>query len=272
MSTTQLRRFDAQIARGMEMREYYTVIMLLDEFAKQMGSIPERHQLTYLRCLFHTRAYVNCIKWAKRFREAGNTSRDITFAEGLCFYHLGRFGEAVERFEQHAQWGQWLRKAAAMHSASCTTILVGGEGQGTCFDVIRTIQTEDKVKMLLAVGDFARREIEVVFGYDWVDLAAVRSGVTEASRNFELFAPIIAAESFFHFTKEGLHLTLKKEKQEKWPDTVVLDASDCADQEEVMTPPKKVPMEELERQMIQTHLVMLGRPEEKLVKLAKSPS
>ena len=268
MNTSHLRRLDARITNGMQMRKYHTVIMLLDELAAQMGEIPLQYQVTYVKCLFHTGAYMRGIQMIHVFRERGNTSKDLTFAEGLCFYYMGSYDEAVAIFEQHAQWGSWLRKAAARRSSSCTMIQIGDPSLKNCFEIVRSIQTEDKVKLLLAIGGLMRRDIQVSFGYDWFDVSVM--GVAEKS--FELFAPIVGAESFYHFSKEGLHLTLKKAKPEKWPDSLLLDTSvePSEQQQRRLVRPPLEHDEKTEREFISAQLLLLGTPQERMDRLTKA--
>ena len=273
MSETFLKQINTRIAKGMETKDYYTVMLILDQLGKEYDGIPVNYQVTYCKCLIHTRQYLRCIELINRFRDSGNTSTDLIFAAGLCFYNLKRYSEAASFFSQKSHWAWWYKKSLIMERSRLITIQIGDFHNDKCFDIIRTIHTEEKVKMLLSVGNFMKKEIEVDFGYDWVDVTGYKHGKVEVTKNFELFAPILAQESFFHFSKEGLNLTLKKKTPGNWPEVLLMGEIDknCV-KEEAAAITKSLPEacdSEVDRQFRMAQLAMLGTIEQRIDRLCK---
>lgn len=201
-------------------KDFTTVMLLIDRKIQDKGTIDAAEQLIYARCLIATRQYTKCLIAVDKFIKEGNNSKDILFAKGLTYFYLKRYTDAYEIFRKEPQWRRWKEKAHMIAEKAVAKVQIGNHTRS--FGFIRSVQTEEKLKLVFSIGTFFRKDIRVEFGYNYVDIHAEKPCHSTCTESCELYMPIIPSESSYRFDENGLVLNLRKKEAQLWPNDSII--------------------------------------------------
>lgn len=218
-------RSETMIKDFFQEKDYTTVMLLIDQKLQENGMINPSEQLIYVRSLIATRQYTKSLVMINRFIKEGNDSKDLLFAKGVTYFYLKRYVEAYDIFRKEPQWTRWKEKSRMIADKNVTKVQIGNHARS--FGLIKTAQTEEKLKLVFSIGTFFRKDITVEFGYNYVDIHAEKPCHSTCTESCELYMPIIPSESSYKFDENGLVLNLRKKEAQIWPnDSIIFRGSE----------------------------------------------